>query len=363
MANTDSDIDSSAARPDSSNMNLTQDDLDAAVDAGALDARARDRLLAFLSARGEGAVQSREGGPDNESFRLLTGFNDIFVSLACILLLVAVGSLVPQMLAPFGIAATSWGLAEYFTRQRRMALPSIILLLAFVGSIFAGVLVLMQATPFQLGPGPGFAAPIGLAPAGAAAVAAATAHWFRFRVPITMAAGAAGLVALASGVMFRVSSNPSILLVSMLLGGLAIFAFAMRYDMKDRERITRNTDIAFWLHLLAAPLIVHPIFSLTGLTSQTPAPGAAIMVMLVYATLTIVALAIDRRAVLVSALVYVLWALNGLFAAGQVAAGFGLTALVLGSFLVILSAAWGGLRRRLLAFLPPAMLPRLPPAG
>ena len=34
------------------------------------------------------------------------------------------------------VAVTSWGLAEYFTRQRRMALPSIVLLLAFVGGVF-----------------------------------------------------------------------------------------------------------------------------------------------------------------------------------------------------------------------------------
>ena len=34
------------------------------------------------------------------------------------------------------VAATAWGLAEFFTRKRRMALPSIILLLAFVGGVF-----------------------------------------------------------------------------------------------------------------------------------------------------------------------------------------------------------------------------------
>ncbi len=339
-------------------MTLSRDDLDAAVDAGVLDARTRDRLLAFLASRTES-----DGGADNESFRLLSGFNDIFVSLACILLLVAVGSLAPAIVAPFGIAAASWGLAEYFTRQRRMALPSIILLLAFVGGVFAGVMLLFGAGQPVLRAAFANGAPTGLAAAGAAAVAAAVAHWFRFRVPITMAAGAAGLVVLAGALMARVSGNSTVLLITMFAAGLAVFAFAMRYDMRDRARITRNTDIAFWLHLLAAPLIVHPIFSLTGLTSKAPDPGAALAVLLVYAVLTGVALAIDRRALLVSALVYVLWALNGLFAAGQVAAGFGLTALVLGSFLIVLSAAWGHLRRRLLGCLPAQWLPRLPPPG
>ena len=69
---------------------------------------------------------------------------------------------------------------------------------------------------------------------------------------------------------------------------------------------------------------------------------------------------IDRRALLVSALVYVLYTLQGLFASGEVAAAFGLTALIIGSFLVMLSAAWGSLRRRLLGFLPAGLAERLP---
>src|SRR3546814_17618094 len=37
------------------------------------------------------------------------------------------------------VAAVSWGLAEYFTRKRRMALPSILLLLTFVGGVFLAI--------------------------------------------------------------------------------------------------------------------------------------------------------------------------------------------------------------------------------
>ena len=45
----------------------------------------------------------------------------------------------------------------------------------------------------------------------------------------------------------------------LLLCGLAVFALAMRFDLSDPKRQTRRTDIAFWLHMLAAPLIVHPL--------------------------------------------------------------------------------------------------------
>ncbi len=343
-------------------MDIRRDDLDAAVSAGILDAAARDRLLAFVRARAEGAA-----GPDNESFRLLTGFNDIFVTLACLLVLGAIPSLVPGLAAAGLVAAASWGLAEYFTARRRMALPSILLLLAFVGGVFAFTFLAISggshwALALKLariqGQTAAFFAPFivaGLAGAGAAAL-----HWRRFRVPITLAAGAAALAAGAIGLAGALFGAERSVLFAALLSGFTVFAIAMRYDISDRERLTRNTDIAFWLHLLAAPLIVHPVFALSGLLDGSPGPGAAALVLMVYLVLTLIALAIDRRALLVSALAYVIFALQGLFEAGQVAAGFGLTALVLGSFLVMLSAAWGSLRRRLLLHLPPAWTGRLP---
>jgi hypothetical protein len=343
-------------------MDIRRDDLDAAVSAGILDAGARDRLLAFARSRSEGAA-----GPDNESFRFLTGFNDIFVTLACVLVLLALGSLLPRVIAPAAIAAASWGLAEYFTARRRMALPSIVLLLAFVGGVFAATLALLSGgdqmdIAFQQLRTHGSTVAL-LAPymvAGLAAAGAAALHWRRFRVPITLAAGALGLAVGFVALVSAILPSANLALAAALVSGLAIFALAMRYDMSDRDRLTRNTDIAFWLHLLAAPLMVHPVFALSGLLDASPGPGAAVLVLLVYLMLTLIALAIDRRALLVSALAYVLYALQGLFEAGQVAAGFGLTALVLGSFLVMLSAAWGSLRRRLLARLPAAWTGRLP---
>src|SRR3546814_13187607 len=77
----------------------------------------------------------------------------------------------------------------------------------------------------------------------------------------------------------------------------------MRWDTSDRERQTRRSDVAFWLHLLAAPMIAHPLFHWLGVTGgENIGVGAAVGVLLVYVALGIVALAIDRRALLVSAL-------------------------------------------------------------
>jgi hypothetical protein len=102
-----------------------------------------------------------------------------------------------------------------------MALPSIVLLLAFVGGIFGFVLgwAGFALADLQQGAGSG-AVPPGLALAGAAAVAAAAAHWWRFRVPITLAAGAAGVAAVAIGIVAG-WAGPALLLPTMLLVGLA----------------------------------------------------------------------------------------------------------------------------------------------
>src|SRR5207253_7321486 len=97
-----------------------------------------------------------------------------------------------------------------------------------------------------------------------------------------------------------------------LLLGVGIFLCAMWWDSSDRARLTRRSDVAFWLHLLAAPMIVHPIFTLLGLNNGSASLSEGLIVILLYVALGLTALAVDRRALLVSALAYVLWALADL---------------------------------------------------
>ncbi len=339
-------------------------DLDAAVAAGIIDADTRDRLLRFTQdLRRDTAV-----GPDEEQFRLLTSFNDIFVTIAIGLLLFAVGSLTSQIvpvLAPPLLAAISWGLAEYFTRKRRMALPSVVLLLSFVGSAFAtaisvggGSLDAMAATP----------ALVSMVAAGGLGIAAAWLHWRRFMVPITIAAGAgaaASVVVLpgTAGLAWALKLDSPPFLPMIALCGLGVFALAMWYDSRDLARTTRRSDVAFWLHLLAAPMIIHPVFAAAGLADGPPGLGSALAIVLVYLLLTVLALAIDRRALIVSALGYVIYAIQALIGGGgDVSAAFGVTALIIGLFLVLLSAAWRTVRGELLLYVPPRLRARLPQA-
>ena len=358
----------------------SESDLEAAVAGGALSP---DQAAAF---RNFVAAGRHTPAVDEEQVRFLTGFNDIFVSIAAAILLVAVGwigqSLPPQLEgngpSPFAglfVAAASWGLAEFFTRKRRMALPSILLLLAFVGGVFAtSVISLVTMIGEASFNNNGQAVALVMAVSGAVAAVAAWFHWRRFHVPITVAAGTAAAVALALGlVAATIVGDPDTMtfaqqetLRNTLLGvalilGIGTFLFAMRWDGSDPTRETRRSDVAFWLHLLAAPLIVHPIFTLLGLTEGNVTTAGAIAVVGLYVVLGLVSLAIDRRALLVSSLAYVLYALNSLFETyGAVELSVALTALVIGSALLLLSAFWASARRAVVLPLPDGLQGRLP---
>jgi hypothetical protein len=356
-----------------------QQDLDEAVAAGAIDAAAAASLRNFFDAnRATPAV-------DEEQFRLINSFNDIFVSIASAILLFAVGwigqaigaalGLVlsahgepgPSFLAPAAIAATAWGLATFFTAKRRMALPSILLLLAFVGGVMAtaGFSLGLAIGPDRFDNNATLGA-IVVAAAAAVAAVAAFVHWKRFHVPITVAAGAAAVAGIvvaliAAALGDNLENMRNLMLGFVLILGVGVFLFAMRWDSSDQARVTRRSDVAFWLHLLAAPMIVHPVFTLLGLNDGNATIGEGLVVVLLYVVLAIAALAIDRRALLVSALAYVLYALTELFKQiGAVELSVALTALVIGSALLMLSAYWHQARRLVVNRLPGALQGKLP---
>src|SRR5690606_29930095 len=63
---------------------------------------------------------------------------------------------------------------------------------------------------------------------GLAVVIAATAHWFRFRVPITIAAGALSFILLLLSILLiALPALRDHLIWLCLAGGIALFAFAM----------------------------------------------------------------------------------------------------------------------------------------
>ena len=362
----------------------SESDIETAIATGALTPQAAAALRDSVAASRSTSLV------DEESFRLLTGFNDIFVSIATILLLVAVGwigSDLGAILAPppsqlFGddpashmalrhaigaralcggiaVVAASWGLAEFFTRRRRMALPSILLLATFVLGVGEVIVALGQ---FAIADSGSRTAALVASAAGLAGALAAYLHWRRFHVPITIAALTGALLATAISLLLAaVPGARDALLWLTLAAGLAVFAFAMWWDMSDRTRTTRRSDVAFWLHLAAAPMIAHPIFWLLGVMDGEANAARGLAVIMLYILFGLVALAVDRRALLVSSLIYVLYALAGLFRQfGAVSLNMALTALVIGSALLMLSAFWHPIRRQVVARLAPGLRARLP---
>lgn len=326
-------------------------------------------MTAEAAAALRGFVTARQASPaaDEESFRLITGFNDVFVTIAIILVLLALGRLVPSaiLFGPLVNAVVSWGLAEYFTRRRRMALPSIILVVAFVLSIVVGAAIVGGTIINETDAGPGWTAGAVTCIATAAGALGAYVHWLRFRVPISVAAGT--LAAAACIVSALVWAFPTLLdwaATVFLVTGLCTFAFAMWWDSGDRLRRTGRSDTAFWLHLLASPLIVHPIFLGFGLLSGRGGLPGALLAVGCYMVLAVVALTVDRRAFLVSSLIYVLWAMASLFSAvGSLGTALPLAALGIGLWLLLLSVFWQRVRRTVLRAVPRWVRDHVPAAA
>jgi len=326
----------------------TDDDLQQAVDKGIFSTASVDKFRAFIHQR------NNTHYADEEGFKLITSFNDIFVVIACLLLLLSAGWVAQGLSAPLALAVVatlSWGLAEFFVLRRKMALPAIVLLNTFVGSVFAGMVLLV-----------GFPDEKAFMVAGFVATVAAWLHWRRFHVPITVAAGAATAVAFVlASLVLTFPSLKAYLNTMMFLGGIAMFILAMRWDMTDLRRVSGKSDVAFWLHLAAAPLIVHPIFSNLGIFEGNQSPLDLALVLGLYLVLTVVSLIIDRRAFMVSSLIYVLVALTDVLDTyGLAGDSFAYVGVVIGFSLLLLSGFWHKARRGLIEQLPTSWQSRVP---
>jgi hypothetical protein len=340
---------------------FTDDDLEAAGAAGVVDARALAALRAFLEAR-----RAPPAGAE-EAPRLVSGLGDVLVTVAAGLLLGALGGvlgLVNPALGLVGAGAAAWALSPLVALKRRLALPSILCALAAVGSAW-GLAALLLAPLADERPILRAATLLG---AGLAGAGAAVVHWRLFRVPATVAAGAAAGAAGIVGALVLGADAPrdaGIVLGLSFVLGLACFAMALRWDGRDLLRRGLSADVAFWLHLLAAPMLVHPVFAQLDLMEGTARVGAALAAIGLYLVLGGVALLIDRRAFLLAGLVYLVVAVVEVFRSLGGTAGWlpmGLAVLVTGGGLLVLGLAWTPTRRRALACVPEPWARRLPPA-
>jgi hypothetical protein len=344
----------------------TEEDISNAVTNGIFSRESAENFRNYM------ANQRASSAIDEEDFRLVTSFNDIFVVIICLLLLVSVWLIAGSInvwVSALAETATAWVLAEIFTRKRRMALPSIILVFAFVGGVLMTVLFFLGALDHAKLADEATLInnenALSLVAAGLTALVAAGLHWWRFHVPITIAAAlaAAGLAMLSVFEFFFPDFMRHSFSDFYFGFGLVVFAVAMRWDMSDPERRTQRSDVAFWLHLLAAPLVVGPIFQLLGVFDGHPSIGSGLIVLTLYMVIAVISLGIDRRALMASALFYVLYIMTDILKEqGLVNLSFAVTGLVISSALLILSIFWHPVRRWVLMRLPQALQSRLPPS-
>jgi hypothetical protein len=358
-------------------MPLEAADLDAAAAQGIVTAEQVVALRAFAEKREkERAAQLGH----EERFRFMRGFNDFFFAIGVLLLGFGMGFFAgPWAVGNVIAAAIIWALAELLVARMRLVLPGILLACFFVAFVFRAIPVDL----WMVGPPPDIAripsnllefifgarniAPVTLMVKALVAAAAATVYSARFRLPFALLLFAAALVMAVTSAT-SIPTGSSMFDHVLLVCGIAVFIAAMAFDTSDRERLTRRADCAFWLHLLAAPLIVHSLISLVtpSMTNMNNTVAAAILI--IVACLAVIAIVIDRRALLVSALIYVGIVIGYALSSSSAWADankpfvFFATSLILGAFVIALGVGWLPLRRVLMRLLPHGLINRLPPA-
>lgn len=348
---------------------MLSDDLKAAVESGILSSEQAAKLSAFLDARAQAAEPAAVSSED-ERFRLFKGFNDVFLATGVALALAAcltrvvgylpdhqqLGSTYALLAACLISAALAWGFAELLVARHRALLPGIVACSGF--ALFLGIL-LGSYLPTMFG----LARPTGMdgdwviwqyatwAGGFFGSLLAALAFYVRFRFPFALLiAGGSLVLGVYNGATWFLGQGGGLFAVGLLLAcGLSLFALAMRFDASDTARETRRSDCGFWLHLAAAPAIVYPVLILTaGFSVWTNEPHTAnpVVVFPVIALLALVALIVDRRALLVSSLLSLGVAIGYLIKTAAITADAAITVTlaILGTFVVAMGLAWHPLR-------------------
>jgi hypothetical protein len=351
---------------------LQQEDLDAAVAKGILTEAQATGLREFALQREKEriAILGHE-----ERFRFMRGFNDFFFAVGVILLTAGLAFFAgSSTIGNLVGAAVIWALAELLVRRMRLVLPGILLAIFFVVFVFhVGFWAAPEAVPTLDFPTNaidgvlygafGGVSPLAKVAKSLIATLAALGFYVRFRLPFALMLVAAGLV-LTIVAAVGPSLTPWLFSMLLLVCGLSVFAAAMFYDLSDPERTTRRADCAFWLHLLAAPLIVHSLVSAAAPTMVTINAVSAVTIIAIVALLAVVAVMIDRRALFVSALSYLgIVIAYAIRTAGISASEFVLftTLLILGVLVLTLGVGWLPLRRPLMTLIPAGLARRLPP--
>lgn len=329
----------------------------------------RPELLSDLATlRDMDSVSSVE---ESEAPRFVRGFHDVLISIGIVIALTGLGILASvYVLIPASIA-----LAEILVKRQRLALPAFVLTIAFVTGIVAAVITTLSNQNSD--------AIWNFLVVYGAVVAGLVPFYWRYRVPVALAALI--LSAILLGYFLFLSGFGNSTAADLLKSGAALwaglgfsiaaFCAAMWFDSRDRLRQRRYSDVAFWLHLGAAPALLNSALGIVlstgksgslwmqGLTSAQA--GASLAVIAVFMTTGLV---IDRRAFVTAGLLSLGYALSVILKDMRLGLQdlggdnlFGITALFVGIVVLVLGIGWQPLRARILGVLPAAVRDRVPP--
>ncbi|MFZ2029520.1 MAG: hypothetical protein WAU68_04370 [Vitreimonas sp.] len=360
--------------------------LEAAAAAGVISADQVGSLDAFLNAQAPKPVVAGE-----EDLRFIRNFHDVFLAIGIVLLSVGMGVGISTIVVSAkdagagvvltgelaaGAAVVLWLLGEFFARRRRLFLPAIAIVCCLTvftalaaASLYSGALFGRTVT-WTLDSGMPVEMRMAILIAAACVAITPALFYARFRLPFSLGLAGAGaaLFVIAACMIANWTLTTQILPAIYLVLGIMLFFAALGFDARDPQRQTRLSDNGFWLHFAAAPLILNGVFGLIGMAlsggssptigmmaggnaavAQAGATLAAIVL------LGFVSLLINRRALIVSALLTAGIAIGALLNATGLGSGAlaGATLITLGGFVLILGAAWHGARRVLLGWVKP----------
>ncbi len=315
----------------------TRQQLEQAAQQGLIRPEQIDPLLRFLNAPRDSleadCCDNEPAVEGEEPLRFIRSFGDVFITIGIILLSLGIGMMnlrgAQNLIPAAGFAL----MAEWLVRVRRLALPGIALLLAMLAFI---------ADSF-----PDF----GLSPVQQAGVIALVSALFyaRHRMPFSLLPLTLALIV---GALLLADIPLQQLPRWSGLIGLLVFAVALAFDSRDPLRCSYLSDSAFWLHLVAAPLMVHGAM-ITLVLEELDGNhwiaelGRENLMIGFFIFFFLLALLLDRRAMLISTQLYVIYAVTRLLE-GQWNSPQNLLMYVvfaLGLFVIFFGAYWYRVRR------------------
>lgn len=360
-----------------------RDALNSATGEGVITTEQAEKLLPFLIAADAGSGDGKSvaqlltaadalEAEESEQPRFVRGFHDILITIGVVVALAGlwgIGSL-------FAVLPAIVILSEILIRRQRLALPAVALTVALAHwAIMFALLVVQVAAPEESDTLINW---LMVLPVFTAVMAV---FYWRYRVPLALAATLLSLFLLAMAIFLVLIAKAlgstealaeyHVLSSSVfLISALGLFSAAMSYDVADPTRKSRKSDVAFWLHLAAAPALLYAMLSfifLRDVSSEwwgaATSPGDAAAVLAIVLVFMVIGLIIDRRAFVTSGLLSLGLAIWTILQRGGVDFSdyFSVTVLAVGVVVLMIGIFWQSLRRAIVSLLPAGITSHLHP--